>query len=342
MKREVYTLADLHDWPRATHGAAPPLRLAVLGDPVAHSASPPMHDAALVACGIAARYTRLHVRPDELADALRLAARAGFIGVNLTIPHKTAAIPLLDGIDAHAAALGAVNTVRVDEAGRLHGFNTDGPGFEQAVRAEFGVEVSELRVLILGAGGGAGRALAAQCALTGSPRLALVNRTFEKAVALAETLRRSPANKTEISALPWEPSVLSRALQETDLVVNASSLGLEHVPIDSALFSLDVGTALCRRVRADQTRRHSAVPTSKRLTPMGCAPGGLTIPSRLLVFDTVYRADGQPTPLLEAARASGARAVGGKSLLLHQGALAFEHWFAQPAPVHLMRQALEL
>ena len=85
MSREFYTLDDLRDWPSATAEHRPPLRLAVFGDPVAHSASPPMHNAALAAAGIDARYTRLHVGAASLAEALELAARQGFIGVNLTI-----------------------------------------------------------------------------------------------------------------------------------------------------------------------------------------------------------------------------------------------------------------
>lgn len=301
--REVYSLSDLRNWAAATAGVEPPLRLAVFGDPVAHSASPPMHNAGLAACGIDVRYTRLHIRPGELAEALRSLGPAGFIGVNLTIPHKAAALPLLDAVDAHAAALEVVNTVRVDAAGRLVGFNTDGPGFERAVYAEFGVELRTLRVLILGAGGGAGRALSTQCAMLGCPRLLLVNRTFEKARALAEGLRDRYANGAEISALAWESAALSRALPEVDLVVNVSSLGL----------------------KADDA------------SPLA----GAAIPPGLFVFDTVYRADHQQTSLVEAARAVGARAVGGMSLLLHQGALAFEHWFARPAPLDAMRKALK-
>ncbi len=301
--RAVYTLADLRDWPHATAQVKTPLRLAVLGDPVAHSASPPMHNAALAAGGIDARYTRLHIRADELPEALRLVVRAGFIGVNLTLPHKVAALSLLDEVDPHAAALGAVNTVRLHGDGRLHGFNTDGPGFVQAIRADFGVDLRDLRVLILGAGGGAGRALATQCALAGCPRLALVNRTPEKIRALAESLRDLRATGTEISTLAWETAVLSTALQETDLVVNASSVGLR--PGDAS--------------------------------PLA----GVPVPPRLLVFDTVYRADGRSTPLVAAARADGASAVGGMSMLLHQGALAFERWFARPAPLAIMQRALE-
>ena len=186
---EVYTLADLRDWPEATAGLQPPLRLAVFGDPVAHSASPPMQNAALAAAGIAARYTRIHVRPDELPEALRLVVERGFIGVNLTIPHKAAARPLLAAVDDHATTLGVVNTVRITADGKLHGSNTDGPGFVRAVRAEFGVGLAGSHPLILGAGGGTGRALAMQCVMAGCTGLVLVNRTVQKAQALADELR---------------------------------------------------------------------------------------------------------------------------------------------------------
>ena len=297
--REVYTLADLRDWPAATVGCELPLRLAVMGDPVAHSASPPMQNAALAASGIAARYTRLHIRPDELPEALRLLRSAGFIGVNLTLPHKVAALEWLDSVDPHAGNLGAVNTVRVETDGSLRGFNTDGPGFARAVEADLGLKLRGARVLILGAGGGAGRALAAQCAAEGCGRLVLVNRTLEKARLLAQAL----GTRADVTEIPWEISALGEALCEVDLIVNTSSLGL----------------------RADDP---SPLPSE-------------LLSALLRVFDTVYRADGRPTPLLVAARTARAPAVDGRSLLLQQGALAFEHWFNQPAPLETMRHALK-
>ena len=291
-ERSVYTAADLRDWAAATAGVRPPLRLAVFGDPVAHSVSPPMHNAALVALGMDLLYTRVHVRPDELPDALSHVARAGFIGVNLTIPHKTAVLPLLDAVDAHATRLGAVNTVRVEADGTLRGFNTDGPGFVRAVRAEFGLTLRGASVLILGAAGGAGRALATQCVLEGCERIVLVNRTFEKARELAETLGAS--------AVPWEEA--AGTLGDVDLVVNASSVGL-HAGDKSPL-------------------------------PAAAIPAGT------LIFDTVYRASGEPTPLLAAAREAGARTAAGLALLLYQGALSFEHWFGVPAPLEAMQRGL--
>ena len=185
--RESYSLADLRDWPAVTAGLTPPLKLAVLGDPIAHSASPAMQNAALADRKIEAGYTRLHIRADELAEAFQLMRGHGFVGVNLTIPHKLAALPLVDELSEGARQLGAVNTLSF-ERGRTLGFNTDGPGFVRALRAELGVDLHDLRVLILGAGGGAGRALAAQCVDSKCERLTLVNRDVSKAQSLAESL----------------------------------------------------------------------------------------------------------------------------------------------------------
>jgi len=303
--KEVYTLEDLRHWGAATAGEEPPIRLAVFGDPVAHSRSPQMHNAALEACGIPARYCRLHIRPEELAEALRLLPKANFIGANFTIPHKAATLDLVDAVDENARKIGVVNTVVV-EGERLTGFNTDGPGLLRAVRAEFGVDLRDLRVMVLGAGGGAGRAIAAQCAVENCERLVLVNRTFEKARQLAGELESffkgprvfGPVRRLE--AVPWEEAKLAAQLANTDLVINATSCGMK---------------------RTDP----SVLPAS-------------ILRANLLVYDTIYTA--QSTPLMEDAQSVGARTANGKSMLLYQGVLSFEIWFNRPAPVEVMRAAM--
>jgi len=303
--KEVYTLEDLRHWDVATAGEEVPIRLAVFGDPVAHSRSPQMHTAALQACGIPARYCRLHIRPEELAEALRLLPKANFIGANLTIPHKAAALDLLDTIDDHARKIGVVNTVVV-EGDRLAGFNTDGPGLLRAVRAEFGVDLRDLRIMVLGAGGGAGRAIAAQCAIENCQRLVLVNRTFAKAQQLATELEpffkgpRVFGPMRRLEAVPWEEAELAAQLTNTDLVINATSCGMK---------------------RTDP----SVLPAS-------------ILQANLLVYDTIYTA--QLTPLMEDAQSVGARTANGKSMLLYQGVLSFEIWFNRPAPVEIMREAM--
>lgn len=300
---DIYTPSDLAGGKLST--LTPPARLSVFGDPVAHSRSPGFHNAALRASGIDAQYVKIHVPPDELTTALRSLPEAGFIGTNVTIPHKAGALATVDQADDYARKSGAVNTVVV-EGKKLVGFNTDGPGLLRAIREEFSVDLRDLRVLLLGAGGGAGRAIAVQCAMEGCERLVLVNRTFEKAAALAKEL--SPLFRTDrlvgpierLQAIPHVEQALGEQLEHTDLIINASSVGMKRT--DAALIPASLLTA------------------------------------NLMIYDTVYAAG--DSRLLEDGRAAGARTANGLSMLLHQGALSFEIWFKRSAPLEVMRAAL--
>ena len=289
--KEVHTLDDLRQWPKTQ----PPLRLAVIGDPVAHSASPPMHNAALAELGIAARYTRLHLRPEEVAEAFRLLAPNDFIGINCTIPHKPAALALVDEVDVSAKLAGGVNTVVVRPGGKLAGFSTDGPGFERAVREAFGVELRDLRIAVLGAAGGAGRAVVMQCASAGCAHIFLHNRSVDKLIDLSENLAGffPDCEFTACGLEDFRPDGV-------DLVVNCTALGMK--PGEPSV------------LEPERLRSHH------------------------LVFDTIYTA--ARTPLMLAADAVGARSENGLPMLLHQGAISFEHWFDRPAPVEVMRAAL--
>jgi len=304
---ERYTLADLDTWRETTRGVKPPIRVGVFGDPVAHSLSPQMQNAALRACKIDMQYARFHVRANELRSALHVLTELDFIGVNLTVPHKITALVSMDEVDERAARAGAVNTVSVRDK-KLIASNTDGEGFLRAIRSEFSVDLRDLRVVVIGAGGGSGRAIAMQCALENCERLVLVNRTFEKAKALADQLRpffagpRVLGPAARLEAVPWDEPSLRAQFAQVDLVVNATPLGMN--PSDS--------------------------------TPI---PARLLAP-HLMVFDTVYGA--QPTPLVRAAREAGARAANGLSMLLHQGALSFQIWFERDAPIDAMRKGLAL
>lgn len=301
----IYNASDLRNPSGPLSQLTPPARLAVFGDPVAHSKSPAFHNAALQSAGIDAQYVPIHVRPEELTEALRNLPKAGFLGTNVTIPHKGATLEAMDEVDDYARQAGAVNTVVVDGE-RLVGFNTDGPGLVRAIREEFYVDLRDLRVLLLGAGGGAGRAIAVQCARENCERLVLVNRTVEKAVQLAKELapyfrgERLVGPVERIQAIPHDEAHLREQLAYTDIVINATSVGMQR--------------------------------TSPALIP----PGLLT--PNLLVYDTVYSSG--KTRLVEDAESVGARAANGLSMLLHQGALSFEIWFGRPAPLEVMRQAL--
>jgi shikimate dehydrogenase len=222
--KPVYTLGDLRDWKAVTADANPPLRLAVIGDPVAHSKSPQMHNPALAAAGIDAAYTRLHILPGEVEECLRLLPAAGFIGINCTIPHKGAVLAAVNHPDEIARRAGGLNTVIVQPDGTTAGTSTDGGGFSRAVRESFGVGLAELRVLVLGAGGGAGRAVAMQCASENCVSLTLANRTVEKLPPLAAEIGSFyPANRISLSG----DDSLAAAVEGADLVVNCTAVGMK-------------------------------------------------------------------------------------------------------------------
>jgi shikimate dehydrogenase len=295
-----YTLDDLHNWDQFATSLQPPARLAVIGDPIAHSRSPQLHNPALKARGIDAQYIRVLVSPGQVAEALQCFAKQDFLGVNCTIPHKFEALEAMDVLDPLALQLGAVNTVAIRD-GKLHGYNSDGPGFLNSLREAFGRELKGLRVLLLGAGGGAGQAVALQCALAGCNSLALVNRTLSKIEPLAKECREV-APGLPVTLVPWTEETLAVAVAEADLIINATPRGMKAE--DSPLFA----STLLR------PEHH--------------------------VYDMVYRSSGQ-TPLIAAAQQQGAKTCDGLALLLHQGAISFEHWFGRPVPLQAMRLGLQ-
>jgi shikimate dehydrogenase len=312
--KQVYTFADLQDWSGATQDVDPPIRLGVFGDPVAHSLSPQMQNAALKHCQIDMQYVRFQISPDELREALKLIRDLKFVGVNLTVPHKIAALKLVDDLEESTKHVGAVNGIKVDPpkdgfAGanreKLRGFNTDGRGFARAIREEFVVDLRDLRVMILGAGGAA-RAIAMQCAKENCERLVIANRTLEKGKKLADELRdffagpRVLGPVARLQAIAWDEAAFRFHIGNIDLIVNATPLGLH---------------------RSDP----SPIP-ARLLAP------------HLMVYDTFYSE--RRTPFVSAAIEAGARGANGLSMLLHQGALAFEIWFGREAPLDVMRNAL--
>lgn len=222
--KAVYTLDDLVSREVLDAGADKPARLAVIGHPIAHSASPKMHQAALDAHGVDVRYIRIDVEPGQVGECFRCMRELGFVGCNVTVPHKLEA---MENCEVHpdAKALGAVNTIRFDEDATL-GFNTDGPGFASAIEDDFGVEFAALDVVIAGAGGGAGQAIATQGCLSGVGKLVLVNRTVEKLVTLAERLRQVNPD-TEIVVRSFDDPSLAEHCLACDLIVNTSSVGLK-------------------------------------------------------------------------------------------------------------------
>jgi shikimate dehydrogenase len=286
---------------------------AVYGHPIKHSASPAMQNAGLAALGLNWRYLAFDVPPDRLRDALLGAKMMGFLGLNLTVPHKLLALDLVDELDDSARIWGAVNTVRFegqDPQGqwkplrdwpetsnvplRSHGFNTDADAIARALREDLGLELPGSRVLLLGAGG-AGRTAALKLASEKVHTLYLVNRTAAKAFAAAEEIQARFPGVRVVLGYP-------EANEKVDLVLNATSVGLkpeDGSPLDSARFALSRAGA---------------------------------------VYDMIY----QPaeTALLQAAQTAGCRVANGLGMLLYQGAAALQLWTGQNPPIEVMREAL--
>lgn len=271
-----------------------------------------MQNAGIAALGLNWRYLAFDVPPANLRDAIAGAKAMGYIGLNLTVPHKILALDMVDALDASAKEWGAVNTIRFegrDEKGhwqplhhfsearpaeiRSNGFNTDADAITQALREDLGVNLTGARVLILGAGG-AGQVAALKLASDGVQELYLLNRTRSKAEAVArEIARRFPKAKPSLDCPKGD----------VDLVVNATSLGLQPndaSPLAGVAFSL-------KQARA--------------------------------VFDMIYRP--AETPLLKAAKSAGCRTANGLGMLLYQGAKALQLWSGRNPPITEMRRALE-
>ena len=200
------------------------LVLGILGDPIQHSLSPRMQNAAIQAAKLDAVYVPLHVTRQQLSDAVRGIRAMGLRGVNLTIPHKEAACDLVDELDVHAQLTGAINTI-VNNNGRLKGYNTDGQGLLKALKQELDIEVSGRRIMLLGAGGACRAALVALCQ-SGAAWIGIANRTQKRAEALIAELSDHFKGTTLASF------VLSAALsgccpEPVDLLVNTTAVGLK-------------------------------------------------------------------------------------------------------------------
>jgi shikimate dehydrogenase len=287
---------------------------AVLGSPIAHSASPAMHNAAFAALGLDWRYFAFEVDSKNLRAAIEGAKAMNFAGLNLTVPHKLLAVEMVDALDQSAKKWGAVNTIKfetdsgagvppanlartgkmpVPQKIRAVGFNTDAEAIVAALREDLKLELRGAKVLLLGAGG-AGRTAALKLASENVAELFLVNRTRSKAEEIGREIKKQfPSVKISVGFTK----------KSVDLILNATSLGLkadDSSPLDEKQFSLK------------QTRA---------------------------VYDMIYRP--AETKLLAAARAAGCKTANGLGMLLHQGAKAFEIWTGKPAPLDMMRRALE-
>ncbi|MFO7766767.1 MAG: shikimate dehydrogenase [Pelovirga sp.] len=213
----------------------------IFGDPVGHSLSPVMQNAAFAHCCIDAVYVPFHVRADHLDAAVSSLRALDIQGINVTIPHKESILSLLDEVDPDAARIGAVNTI-INHGGHLVGYNTDSSGFLRSARDELGLSAEHQQVLILGAGGAARAAVHALLS-TDIEQVTIANRSFERARQLSADFSRD-GQKNRLAPVTYGTNQFLQALKGADLIVNTTSVGLRGEKLDFLLLENIKGSAL--------------------------------------------------------------------------------------------------
>ncbi len=282
----------------------------LIGWPISHSFSPAMHNAAAAKAELNVVYAPLPVQPEDVGTAVPALSTLGIRGVNVTVPHKQAVMPFLDEIDPAAAAIGAVNTIVVEQVsggaggrGRSVGYNTDWSGILADLEA-LDVPIAGRDCLVLGAGGAA-RAAAYALATAGG-HVQILARRPEQAQRLAADLSPHIAGLSAEAWLNyWPLAELKTAVASTTapLIINATPLGMAP-DINSSPW-----------------------------------PDDLSIPSGAFVYDLVYNP--RETKLMRQAAVAGCRAANGLGMLVYQGAAAFQLWTGVMPDAAVMRQAIE-
>lgn len=206
----------------------------VIGTPIAHSRSPRIHGHWLKTIGIAGHYIPMDVAADDLEAVLRTLPKAGFVGVNITIPHKEKVLELADEITDHAALIGAANTLTFTDGGRISADNTDGYGFIENLKSAQGDWNPALGPAAVFGAGGASRAIIVSLLDAGVPELLLSNRTRERADTLAQEFGK------RVRVFDWAQA--GDMLEHAATVVNTTSLGMTgNPPLNVALDGLQKG-----------------------------------------------------------------------------------------------------
>ena len=269
---------------------------AVVANPIRHSISPFIHNSAFEATAINGVYVAWEIEASDLAETVANIGRYQMFGINLSMPYKEQVIPYLDALSEEARLIGAVNTV-VNDKGSLIGYNTDGKGFFQSLPS---FTISGKQMTLLGAGGAA-KAILVQAILDGASQIAVFVRSasMEKTRPYLDKLQEQTGFKVDLYALE-DVSVLQERIAESDLLVNATSVGMDG--------------------------QSSPVPES------------ISLPENLLVADIIYRPF--ETPFLKWARSQGNPAVNGLGMLLYQAAEAFQLWTGKEMPTAEIWQSL--
>lgn len=272
--------------------------IGLLGYPLGHSFSSLMHNSVFEQRSLNKIYIPIEVLPENLETVVRGISKMNFDGFNVTIPHKIKIMKYLDEIDEYAKCIGAVNTVTIKN-GVLKGYNTDGIGFLRSYEEITETKVEGKNVFVLGSGG-ASRAISMTLALNKANKIYICNRTHEKAVALVNDINNQ-AGECSI-AVPMEYEEMEKAIKDSDILINATSIGM-YPNVDKS-------------------------PISKNL-----------LNKKLIVYDAVYNP--KKTKLLLDAEEIGCKTVMGLSMLIYQGSEAFELWTNSKAPVDLMFKVVE-
>lgn len=275
--------------------------MALFGSPVGHSGSPAMHNYSFQKLGLDYVYVAIDVKEEQMQEALQAMRLFRIKGANVTMPCKTAAARGMDELSPAARIIGAVNTI-VNDKGKLIGYMTDGIGFVANLR-DHGIEVSGKRIVIAG-GGGAATAIQVQCALEGASRIAIFRRKNEKwirTLEIADKIRQEvPSCEVEVFDSA-DTEKMTEEMKSSDIFVNGTVLGMK--PMDD------------QTIVKDKDAFH---------------PG-------LVVADIVYNPD--ETRLLREAAAAGCTCVGGRGMLLWQGAEAFRLFTGENMPVEDVKKA---
>ena len=269
----------------------------VFGHPVAENPTVVMQEAAFQALNLDWRYLTIEVYPEDLADAFKGLRAMNMRGINLTIPHKVKVLKYLDKVAPDAALMGAVNTVR-RHGDDLIGENTDGKGFIRSLRQNAGIDPAGKKFVILGAGGAA-RAIGVEAALAGAKQITIVNRSAARGETLATLLNKQ--TEANVSFVEWNTSYAVSA--DTDILVNATSLGLFPNVAEKPNIHFD------------------------------------TITPAMTVCDVIPNPPN--TPFLREVADRGATTLDGLGMLVYQGAIGFTMWTGLEAPVAVMHQALQ-
>lgn len=292
---------EVHSLDKLKFKAPPGKRLVVLGDPIAHSLSPVMHNAALEQMSSADPmlkdwcYEAVHVPAPELEFALGLLWKAGVVGINLTIPHKVDVLGLIPEVDPVARSMGAVNTLIATDSG-YRGTNTDGFGIVRAVEESFNYNIPGADVWLFGAGGAA-RGIIVACLEQGASRITVVNRSQDRLMEFQQALEVQQLAGFERIRFQTSSGVLADA-GDNSLLINATSLGLKESdpnPIPDYFLS-----------------------------------------ANRIVYDTTY---GTQNRLARDCGEKGISYADGLSMLIWQGVRSLEIWTGKPVPAEAMRHA---